>query len=123
MALRKSNKTYWFTVEGETEQWYLDRLKHLINAEDAATHTVVIERKVEKRPLKYAKTVTNTTNIDITHWFDYESSEPEHIDQFNKSLSELKESSGIGKKIKYHLGYSNLTFELWMVLHKIDCNC
>ncbi|NHN35534.1 RloB domain-containing protein [Paenibacillus agricola] len=27
-----------------------------------------------------------------------------------------------GKQIKYHLGYSNLTFELWMVLHKEDCN-
>ena len=26
------------------------------------------------------------------------------------------------KKIKYALGYSNFTFELWMILHKRDCN-
>lgn len=28
----------------------------------------------------------------------------------------------IGKKVKYDLGYSNLTFELWIILHKLDCN-
>ena len=26
------------------------------------------------------------------------------------------------KRIDYHLGYSNFSFELWMVLHKKDCN-
>ena len=26
------------------------------------------------------------------------------------------------KKIDYELGYSNFTFELWMVLHKKTCN-
>ena len=26
------------------------------------------------------------------------------------------------KNITYKLGYSNFTFELWMVLHKRDCN-
>lgn len=26
------------------------------------------------------------------------------------------------RDIKYKLGYSNLTFELWMILHKADCS-
>lgn len=28
----------------------------------------------------------------------------------------------MGKDIKYENGYSNLTFELWILLHKTDCN-
>jgi hypothetical protein len=124
MADKKKNNTYWFTVEGETEQLYLDRLRQLINTADAATHTVTIERKVEQRPIKYAKTVTviGKTKRDITHWFDYESSDPDHVIKFKNIMSEIKGSNGLGKMLKYHPGYSNLTFELWMVLHKIDCS-
>lgn len=33
------------------------------------------------------------------------------------SLKSVKQQKGL----KYELGYSNFTFELWMVLHKIDC--
>ena len=32
-------------------------------------------------------------------------------------MSEAKKQ----KNIKYQLGYSNFTFELWMILHKKDC--
>ena len=31
-------------------------------------------------------------------------------------------AQNIGKSITYRLGYSNFTFELWMILHKADCN-
>ncbi|MCY9664017.1 hypothetical protein M5X11_03340 [Paenibacillus alginolyticus] len=114
MPDKKKNNPYWFTVEGETEQLYLDRLKHLINTADAATHTVTIEKKVEQRPIKYAKTVTviGKAKREITHWFDYESSDPDHVTKFKNILSEIKESNGLGKMLKYHPGYSNLTFEL-----------
>jgi hypothetical protein len=37
-------------------------------------------------------------------------------------LDLLKETSKLGKQIKYNLGYSNFTFELWMILHKSNCN-
>lgn len=36
-------------------------------------------------------------------------------------LSQLKEARE-QKSIEYRLGYTNLTFELWMILHKKDCN-
>jgi len=46
-----------------------------------------------------------------------------HITKFKNILSELKEAnSTIGRKFKYSLGYSNYTFELWIVLHKQICN-
>jgi hypothetical protein len=34
----------------------------------------------------------------------------------------MKSAEKIGKNIKYRLGYSNFAFELWIVLHKADCN-
>lgn len=46
-----------------------------------------------------------------------------HVKKFEDILKQLKESTGpTGKKFKYDLGYCNFTFELWMVLHKKDCN-
>lgn len=119
---KKLNKHYYFSVEGETEKWYLDHLKRLINAESESRYNVVIYRKVQTSPLSFAKTVTVTSKIDITHWFDYESSEQVHVERFLRTIDELKKSSSIrGKQITYTMGYSNLTFELWMALHKINC--
>ncbi|WP_281890550.1 RloB family protein [Paenibacillus sp. YYML68] len=121
--VRKPNRKYYFTVEGETEKWYLARINDLLRAEESAKLHVSIECKVQKSPYKFAKTVVATSPIEITHWFDYESSEAVHVKQFMDTLDQLKQSSSIqGKQIKYILGYSNLTFELWMILHKTNCS-
>ena len=34
----------------------------------------------------------------------------------------MSEAEQLGKDINYKLGYSNFTFELWIILHKTDCN-
>ena len=34
----------------------------------------------------------------------------------------MKKAQRIEKGIKYKLNYSNLSFDFWMVLHKINCN-
>jgi hypothetical protein len=34
----------------------------------------------------------------------------------------MKKAETLGKQIKYNLGYSNFSFELWLILHKMDCN-
>lgn len=44
-----------------------------------------------------------------------------HVNQFRSLLDRMKQVQSSGKTIKYQLGYSNFTFELWMVLHKADC--
>lgn len=122
MAAKKTNRKYYFTVEGETEGWYLDWLKQLINHNESALHTVTLDWKKEKNPLKRAKSLTVLDETIITHWFDYESHEDVHTRQFIETLDALKQTSALKKQIKYKLGYSNLTFELWMILHKKDCN-
>lgn len=59
----------------------------------------------------------------MTHICDYESNDEVHVEKFKNILSELKEANSTkGRKFKYNLGYSNFTFELWIILHKQSCN-
>lgn len=121
MADRKENISYTFTVEGDTEKWYLDWLEKQINACSDAFYRVSITSKKEPNPMSYAKTVNRMTKPKVTHLCDVESNEPDEVKRFYAVLSELKEAKK-EKKLQYTLGYSNFTFELWMILHKSDCN-
>ncbi len=122
MAIRKETHKYYFTVEGETEQWYLQWLQNQINAEPTSRYKVSFDCPKQIDPVKRAKSLVVTRKTDITHVFDYESNEDIHTRRFRQTLDRMKEAQSLGKEIKYHLGYSNFTFELWMILHKIDCN-
>lgn len=120
---KKENRRFVFTVEGETEQWYFEWLQEQINACDESKFTISIVPKVQQSPKKYSKTVNPLATPRVTHICDYESNDEVHVTKFKNILSELKEAnSTIGRKFKYNLGYSNFTFELWMVLHKQICN-
>ncbi len=112
---------YSFTVEGETEQWYLTWLKEQINACKGRSYNISIVPKVQSSPSKFYKGINAKTTPLVTHICDVESNEPFHVDKFQRILSEMKEAKD-QKGIEYHLGYSNFTFELWMVLHKSTCN-
>ena len=122
MGNRKSSKKYFFSVEGETEEWYLLWLRDLINSTDHAAYKVSIDCKIEKDPLKRAKGLVNTSKTEIYHFFDYESDEDVHVKRFTDTMDRMKQAMSIGKQIKYKLGYSNFAFDLWIVLHTIDCN-
>ena len=86
-----------------------------------------MEVKVQQSPEKFYKSVNAKTipNVKSTpyvfHICDVESNEDYHVKKFKNVLSEMKEAYE-QKKIKYYLGYSNFTFELWMIFHKRDCN-
>lgn len=121
MIKRKEKRTYYFSVEGETEKWYLDWLQSIINSTLESKCTVKLDSKIQKNPLARAKGLTVLGKTEIIHIFDKESEESNHVQQFQKTLDMMKSAQNIGKSITYKLGYSNFTFELWMILHKIDC--
>ena len=123
MANRKSAKKYYFSVEGETEEWYLLWLRDLINSTQEAAYKVTIDCKIEKDPLKRAKGLLTTTKTEIYHFSDYESDEAVHVKQFTDTMDRMKAAMGLGKQIAYKFGYSNFTFDLWIILHKVDCFC
>jgi len=113
---------YYFSVEGETEKWYFDWLQEKINNETTAKYKVSIISKIQKNPLKIVKSMTALSKVEITHVLDYESNDDVHTAQFITTLDQLKKATKLGKQVKYNLGYSNFTFELWVVLHKTECN-
>ena len=100
----------------------MDWLQNCINECDEAKYKVKLDSKIEKDPLVRAKSMTILGKTEITHVFDRESEDELHTNQFMTTLDRMKEAEKLGKNIKYKLGYSNFTFELWMILHKADCN-
>jgi len=91
MAKMKEYRKYYFTVEGETEQWYLQWLQNQINTEPASTYKVTLDCPKQKDPVKRAKTLIVTGKTDITHIFDYESDEDVHTTQFQTALDRMKD--------------------------------
>ncbi len=122
MAERKPNKKYYFSVEGETEHWYLKWLQDLINETEEAAYKISIDCPVRKNPLKHAKSLTVTRKIEVYHFFDYESDEGIHEQSFKNAMDNMKKAQNLGKQIVYRSGYSNFTFDLWIILHRLDCN-
>ena len=97
MVKRKPTNKYYFSVEGETEHWYLKWLQDMINDTEVAACKVSIDCPVNKNPLK-------------------------HVKAFQETLDNMKKAEKIGKQVKYKSGYSNFTFDLWIILHMMNCN-
>lgn len=120
--LRPHIQTYYFSVEGETEQWYLEWLKEQINALDESNFKVNFKIEVQKDPVSFIKKIVVQKKTTIWHLSDIEGNSDEQIQTVHNTLGRLKEAKGLGKSIIYKWGYSNLSFDLWMVLHKQNCN-
>lgn len=120
MTERKETQKYVFSVEGDTEKWYLEWLRDQINSTGKAKYNVLISATVQKNPLKFAKRLTSNTTPNVIHLCDVEGETPAERKEFQNVLALMKEAMK-AKKIRYDLGYSNLSFELWMILHKEDC--
>lgn len=116
--MRKEKEQFLFSVEGETEQWYLERLSELVNARLSELKACFVVDLVPKvcSPKKFLKTYSTISgDTRCFHVFDYDNDEA----RFKNTLDEMqyaKEQKGI----KYQLGYTNICFELWMILHKAD---
>lgn len=121
MSEKLETRKYTFTVEGETEQWYLFWLRDQINICPERTYNVSIDAKVQQSPKKFFKNANAKATPKVIHICDVESNDKVHTDQFKNILDEMKEAK-TQKGIVYNLGYSNFAFELWIVLHKRDCN-
>jgi len=121
MIKRKRTLKYYFSVEGETEYWYLEWLQDQINNSPDAANKVSFNKQIQKDPLKRAKSLPITEKVEIWHLSDYESSEKVHVKQFTETMDRMAETKNLRKQIAYKFGYSNFTFDLWMILHKMDC--
>ncbi len=113
---------YYFSVEGETEYWYLKWLEKEINNSNSKKYKVSFECKVQKSPEKFVKTIKILNKTTVYHICDIESQDEIHQKTLCSVLDSMKKATNCGKTVKYVLGYSNFTFELWLILHKLDFN-
>lgn len=120
MIERLETRKYTLTVEGETEHWYFHWLQAQINACPNRTANASIQAPVEQSPRKFYKRTTARVTPMVYHICDVESADESHVKKFEGILTEMKEAQK-QKGIQYCLGYSNFTFELWMILHRENC--
>lgn len=120
-----NERLFCFSVEGDTEKWYLEHLKKLVNDElerQKAGFHIGIAIKVEKDP----RQIPWPFIPKAVHVCDYEKPMPQQAgmnrsEQFKTMLDNLS-AAAKDKNLEYSLGYSNLSFELWLILHKRNCN-
>lgn len=117
--MKKICNKYYLSVEGETEKWYFERLQELINNKEELSCKVKFDPKISKSIISTAKSISAPyKHTKVFHICDYESNEEVHVKRFIRTLKELNNVNKINKNLDYKLGYSNFSFDLWMILHK-----
>lgn len=113
----KTNNTFYVSVEGESELRYLKKLKQLINDGDYAYKVEFIAKK--DSPLSFAKSKNNGfIEFPFYHICDYEGNSLAEIKKFTSIMDDIKDARKV-VKVEYNLAYSNLCFELWLILYKV----
>lgn len=125
---RKEARQFFISVEGvNCERLYFKHLAKLINASDSKYNMQCTCQKMS--PISFAKRYHhlpddkhNKKVIPYMHIQDIEDyQDRERAAQFKGLIDELQEVKKDYKKV-YQLGYSNYTFELWMLLHVRNMN-
>lgn len=116
----KEEKTYFFSVEGKTEKYYLKRIEKLINENPQSKYKVYFDILVTSQPLKRINSLPKNEKNIVYHLCDIESNEPYHQKLFQSIIDGLSMAKKKDHIKDYELGYSNQTFELWILLHKTD---
>lgn len=112
---------YHFLVEGECEERYLRRLQKLINERQDIGQKVSFVIKRGMTMTSMVKNLLPWGNNTIVKVVDYEGSGQSDQQTFLHVLDDMVKAARLKSGVKCALGYSNLTFELWMLLHKMDC--
>ena len=122
MKERKQCLPFYISVEGEVcEYYYFKHLQNLINNSNINKYNVNFKIK-KKKPSSFAKSKTILYDGEDTQTF-YHIQDLENYKTHNEKFQLIIDDINNAKrmfKVNYKLGYSNFTFELWMILHKID---
>lgn len=114
---------YFISCEGETERWYLEWLQKEINKDDRTKQKVEFVFK-NIMPSSFAKSNNNTftkgmiSGSTFCRIQDIEDYSPCHINKFHALLESNKKAKQLFKNFNFFIGYSNFTFEVWIISHK-----
>lgn len=122
--IKKEFRQFNMSVEGvNCEKMYFEHLAKLINCSGRNKYNLRISPKVMS-PLQYAK--RNACKIqNKALYFHVQDIEDYYNDELRKKfyvmIDEMRDAEEMFG-ICYQLGYSNYTFELWILLHVADMN-
>lgn len=86
---RKTQKSYFISIEGETEKWYFEHLEKLINACETRKQDVKFKIVIEKR-LGFASRQSSVIYpMDCFHIFDFEGTSENDNKNFETLLRRL----------------------------------
>lgn len=127
--IKKESRQFNISVEGiNCEKMYFEHLAKLINNSDATYNLKVDPRKMT--PMQYAKRNAHrpvekrkgNKKLPYIHVQDIEDyNSVFHRKKFYGMIDDMRDAED-EFRITYELGYSNYTFELWMLLHVADMN-
>ena len=125
--IKKESRTFYMSVEGiNCERLYFLHLAKIINESGNNKYNLKINPKVAS-PMQYAKRIASRPSdnksgrkLPYIHIQDIEDYYSEfHREKFYGIIDEMRKAEKeFG--MTYKLGYSNYTFELWMLLHVAD---
>ena len=121
---RKENKKFYLSVEGDCEYWYFMHLQKLINECPDSKYNAkfLICKKVSPTGMlkRNAGKSTDTYKGKELPYFHIQDIEDYQDDEHRKNFENLIDDLRDAKKIfgvNYLLGYSNFSFELWLLMH------
>lgn len=122
-----SNLNYYISCEGETEKWYFEWLQSQINSDTRTKNKVTLNPHKGRTPTDYAKSIRGAfaaTSAGCAKLFycvqDIEDYSDEHIKKFHELCKNTKKAKSITKKCQFAIAYSNFTFEVWMIAHRLQ---
>ncbi|MDR3048669.1 MAG: RloB family protein [Elusimicrobiota bacterium] len=114
MPNRREAIKFYISVEGNTEELYCRHLQSLVNNSQIPLFNLSLTIAQSKSPRKFIK---NKLFIcaQAFHIFDYDNDD----NLFKATLKEISDiNDGYKDKVIYKSGYSNISFDLWILLHK-----
>ena len=125
---RKESRLFNISVEGiNCEKMYFEHLAKLINSSGRSTYNLKVDPK-KMSPLEYAKRnaykpVDKKKGNERIPYIHVQDIEDYYDDYQREKFFGMIDDMRMAEKqfnISYILGYSNYTFELWMLLHVAD---
>lgn len=116
---------FYLACEGHTERWYFEWLQKQINSDPRTVNPVEFKYK-NVSPSSFAKsnagafTKSLLGNCSFCTVRDIEDYDDFHYGKFKDLLKSNKDARSLMRKVPFYIAYSNFTFEVWIIAHKMQ---
>lgn len=114
------SEKFEFAVEGDTEQYYLEWLAQQINNDQNASCRCCIPTPKKGKDPEVVRRKFKPSFGSKRYYYLADKERYHDRTSFRAFIKKLKPKPGYEKSIKFKLGYCNVSFELWILLHKTD---